>query len=141
MALAEQKHILKNKDDTIGNNLFSFIFILGIVVCFFKFISDLLAVYGAVNVSFSHNFFCSVCYYFKLLLSKVWINLLFSIPKYDKYQYLANNKRNFGLVDHQLMYDSIYIWNDGILIWFVSWTWLIHRICRRYLFGRISPLR
>lgn len=72
MALAEQKHILKNKDDTIGNNLFSFIFILGIVVCFFKFISDLLAVYGAVNVSFYQYFFSYVCYYF-------WISIIKSL--------------------------------------------------------------
>lgn len=53
VALAEQKHIMKNDEDQIGNNLYSFIFILGIVVCFFKLIADFLVIYGAVNVSYT----------------------------------------------------------------------------------------
>lgn len=55
-ALAYQKDIMKNQNDQVGNNLFSFIAIMGIVVCFFKLLSDCLAVYGAVNVS------CTLCF-------------------------------------------------------------------------------
>lgn len=55
-ALAYQKDIMKNQNDQVGNNLFSFIAIMGIVVCFFKLLSDCLAVYGAINVS------CTLCF-------------------------------------------------------------------------------
>lgn len=49
--MASQKQIMKNHTDQVGNNLFSFILIMGIVVCFFKLISDCLVICGAINVS------------------------------------------------------------------------------------------
>lgn len=48
--LAKQKDIMKSEDFS-GNNLFSFIFVMGIVVYFFKLIADMLVIYGAINVS------------------------------------------------------------------------------------------
>lgn len=51
VVLAKQKEIMKSEEDLSGNNLFSFIFIIGIVVSFFKLIADILVIYGAVNVS------------------------------------------------------------------------------------------
>lgn len=54
-ALAEQGHILKNPKDENGKNLFSLVFVLGIIICFFKLLSDLLLIYGATIVS-STNF-------------------------------------------------------------------------------------
>lgn len=50
-ALTQQTQIMKNHDDRVGNNLFSFIAIMGIVVCIFKLLSDCLLVYGAKKVS------------------------------------------------------------------------------------------
>ncbi|XP_055312235.1 uncharacterized protein LOC129574357 [Sitodiplosis mosellana] len=45
--MAYQKVIMKNHDDQVGINLFTFVLIMGIVVCFFKLISDCLLIYGA----------------------------------------------------------------------------------------------
>lgn len=50
-ALAQQTQIMKNHDDQVGNNLFSFVIIMGIVVCFFKLLSDCMLIYGAKHVS------------------------------------------------------------------------------------------
>lgn len=52
-ALAQQTQIMKNHEDQVGNNLFSFVIIMGIVVCVFKLLSDCMLIYGAKQVSHS----------------------------------------------------------------------------------------
>lgn len=61
-ALAEQGNILKNPKDENGKNLFSLVFVLGIIICFFKLLSDLLLIYGATIVSCTiFGFFFGFC--------------------------------------------------------------------------------
>lgn len=52
-ALSQQSQIMKNHEDQVGNNLFSFVIIMGIVVCVFKLLSDFMLIYGAKHVSHS----------------------------------------------------------------------------------------
>lgn len=69
--MAEQKHIMKNNVDQVGNNLFSFVLIMGIVVCFFKLISDGLLIYGATKVwTFIWNWL-----YFHFFFGTNWVFL------------------------------------------------------------------
>lgn len=51
VAIAERDVIMLNKDDPVSINMFSFIFSMGILVCFFKLTSDILVIYGAQQVS------------------------------------------------------------------------------------------
>ncbi|XP_031631211.1 uncharacterized protein LOC116345718 [Contarinia nasturtii] len=47
--MALQKKVMLDETDKIGNNLYSFVMIMGIVVCFFKLISDCLLIFGAIK--------------------------------------------------------------------------------------------
>lgn len=69
-ALAQQTQIMKNHDDQVGNNLFSFVIIMGIVVCFFKLLSDCMLIYGAKHVSHSKESGFEFLKYFFYFLSR-----------------------------------------------------------------------
>lgn len=52
-AIADRNMIIKDTKDPVTINLFSFIFAMGILVSFFKLMSDILVIYGAKKVSAS----------------------------------------------------------------------------------------
>lgn len=68
-AIGDRDHIISDNPVTI--NMFSFIFSMGILVSFFKLMSDILVIYGAKKVSGS--------------LRAIW-------RRYDRSQQKNNNK-------------------------------------------------
>lgn len=52
-AIGDRDMIIKDTKDPVTINMFSFIFAMGILVSFFKLMSDILVIYGAKKVSVS----------------------------------------------------------------------------------------
>lgn len=89
-ALGHQAQIMKDHEDQVSNNLFSFVIIMGIVVCVFKLLSDCMLIYGAKHVSHPHRQSKSNA------LSQMIMNL-FCFRFFSRFRFVRNENKIAGV--------------------------------------------